>query len=182
MKGASASGNVPPEENDQEIIIDDTQVRDVQGEEETTPQGIPELTRANDDHSESETNIFKDHSYRKRKHITPAKSDADKAFIDWIAMKKHRESKTNQEELQDGDWLFLRSLLPDLKKLSDKRKRHIKLKFATLLSEELDKAEADTETSSTSYSWGSTSFQSHDQGPSPSILIQDDTNYITLLQ
>lgn len=87
-------------------------------------------------------------------------------------MKKKKKMKNIQEDQQDFS-LFFRSLLPDFKKLNDKRKRHLKLKFATILNEELDRADADFEDSNpTSHSWGSstTSFQ-----PPSSSMVQSNT-------
>lgn len=81
--------------------------------------------------------------------------------------------KNIQEDQQDSDWLFFRFLLPVFKKLNDKRKRHLKLKFATILNEELDQADAGVEDSNyTSHSWGSSkaSFQ-----PPSSSMVQSNT-------
>jgi hypothetical protein len=88
-------------------------------------------------------------------------------------LKKRKEIKTIQEDQQDGDWLFFRSLLQDFKKLNDKRKRSLKLKFSTILNEELDRAESGAEDSSfTSYSWGSSTIPFQ---PSSSSVDQSDT-------
>lgn len=85
-------------------------------------------------------------------------SDSDKSFIEWLELKK-KEMKTIQEDQRDGDWLFFRTLLQDFKKFNGKRKRNLKLKFTTLLNEELDRADAGAEdSSSTSYSWSSSSI------------------------
>lgn len=67
---------------------------------------------------------------------------------------KNRDRRRTPRE-EDNNQLFTRSLLPDFKKLSNKRKRGLKLKFATLLNEELNLAE--TEASSTLCSWASSS-------------------------
>ncbi|XP_014239922.1 transcription factor Adf-1-like [Cimex lectularius] len=124
MKGASMSGNVLLKE---EIDYDmqETSAHD----EEGTLEDTPEVTPANETLLKlEEAEIHQDPTPSKRRRMSNEQSHSDKFITD---------------EQQDGDWLFFRSLLQDFKKLNEKRKRYLKLKFATLLYEELDQAEAE---------------------------------------
>lgn len=74
-----------------------------------------------------------------------SENDAEKSFANWLEMKKHDEIKRNCESPADNaDWLFFQSMLPDFKKLNDRRRRYLKAKFLLLLNEQLDEAENDT--------------------------------------
>lgn len=179
MKGASTSGNVPPEEDsDHDIHATDKQATDIQEEDtqDTVTQNkedFSDITPVSEAILEAETETHYDPTPPKKQKITPKQINSDKLLIEWLELKKKKEMKNIQEDQQDSDWFFFRSLLPDFKKLNNKRKRHLKLKFATILNKELDRTDADVEDSnSTSHSWGSstTSFQ-----PPSSSMVQSNT-------
>nr|XP_023020829.1 transcription factor Adf-1-like [Leptinotarsa decemlineata] len=141
MKGASTSGNVPPEEDTQgdEGTLDTTETQVEEGLSDT-----PQAPSVDEVSVDNETDIHQEPRPRKKRKIITLSSDADKAFIGWLDIKKNKAQTPSEQEKEDSDWLFFRSLLPDFKKLGDRRKRGLKIKFATLLNEELDLAEAET--------------------------------------
>lgn len=74
---------------------------------------------------------------KKRKlHSQTSDNATDIAFMEWVNMK-------TQNKQEDSDLLFFRSLLPDLKKLDDRRKRIFKSKIMTTLHDMLDEVEHD---------------------------------------
>ncbi|KAG8223267.1 hypothetical protein J437_LFUL001544 [Ladona fulva] len=73
------------------------------------------------------------------------KNKVEDAFLEWMRMKKETKEKE-----RDADEMFLKSLLPDLKKLSDRRKRKFKIQAMSLLNSMLEEDERETSGSSVS--------------------------------
>lgn len=101
-----------------------------------------ELTLSDDNEHNSDsltaTPIEKDVITKKRKVISQLENEADGgSFVKWVNATQNNQNKTKEE---DADLLFLRSLLPEVKRLSDKKKRTFKRKVLTLLDELLDDA------------------------------------------
>lgn len=114
---------------------------------------------------------------KKRKVVTSI-HDADKAFVEWLASKKEGETRKleNENERNDPDWLFLKSLLHDFKKLDDRRKRVLKANFMVQLNEQLDEAEREAsgfQCSPCATSASSAPLPTHFPMP-PSVLSDDD--------
>ncbi|KAK4884899.1 hypothetical protein RN001_001170 [Aquatica leii] len=83
---------------------------------------------------ESSNSIGTTTTYKKIK-IDSIKSDANTSIVDGNIKTQ------NQNTEDDADLFFFRSLLPDFKKLDDRRKRNLKSKFISLLNYTLDEAE-----------------------------------------
>ena len=137
MKGASKSGKEPPEE---EIGKQSgTHVEEVSslgnGSQAT------HLASPHEPLPETESEISQDPVPRKKIKIIPKQSDVDKAFTEWLEIKNNKAQTPLEQKQEDSDWLFFRSILQDFKKLDEKRRRNLKIKFATLLNEELDQVE-----------------------------------------
>ncbi|XP_072397090.1 uncharacterized protein [Diabrotica undecimpunctata] len=98
------------------------------------------------------------HPYKKKKicHQTSTNSSkstqADDAFIEWLKQKK---GKDNAEE--NPNLFFLRSLLPDMMRMTDKQNRRFRQKVIGLMDDILEDADINTQTCSSSGSNATTS-------------------------
>lgn len=128
MRAGEASGNIPQPEEESD---DTTEVLvETQGEDENMSD-ISERASIVE-------NVMQDQRPLKKRTKISHEDEADQAFIEWLQEKKQRNHNKRTLEEEDGDWLFLQSLLPDMKKLSDRGKRVLKAKYLLFLNEQLD--------------------------------------------
>lgn len=99
MKGASTSGNVPPEEeSDHDIHATDKQAMDTQEEDtlDTITQNkedFPVVTPVSEAILEAETETHYDPAPPKKQKITSKQNDSDKLFIEWLELKRKKKLK-----------------------------------------------------------------------------------------
>ena len=141
MKGNSTSGNLTaPSEGEEESTNDgrsaevqNTQVSDenyCDREFETSRKVTSPVSNTADPQllaEDSPQPIEKSPPQKKNKLESRPKTDVDSAFTEWLSMKKEKQSKQ-----EDADLLFLKSLLPDIKKLDERRKRVYKVKMISV--------------------------------------------------
>ncbi|CAG9861563.1 unnamed protein product [Phyllotreta striolata] len=126
--------------------------RKVDDEEESTTDSVQESRRKRDssDESENEFESLEERSIKlesgpdssNRPEKRPS-SDNEAPLLDWFDMKEYKKMKRNEYDQDDSDWLFFRSVLLDFRKLENRRKRALKVKFMALLNEQLDEAETE---------------------------------------
>lgn len=177
MKGPSSSGNIMRETEeviDSQMTVDDDQLSDTvdteteiveplqhsETDETLQPSEIDEPLQPSETEEPFQSSEIVVPLQRKRKKGTSQeedqlRNDANNAFVEWVAMKKQSATKTMENRQRDSDWLFLESLLPDMKKLDNKRRRTVKMKMMQLIYEQLD--EAERETSAPFSPWSSSS-------------------------
>jgi hypothetical protein len=137
MKGSNTSGNVPAPSEDRSDGCSELQTTtDIQDAADCgTTEEPPHILDGPSFDTESEV-IQQPRPSKRRMETSNNKTDA--AFIEWLGMKKRRETRKTEKEERDADWLFFQSMLPDFKTLDSRRKRALKTKFLLLLNEQLD--------------------------------------------
>jgi hypothetical protein len=144
MKGGNTSGNVPaPSEDKTDECSEGTSelqtTTDTQDAVDcVTTEEPPNIL--NEPPFDTESEVIQQPRPSKKRTETP-NNKTDAAFIEWLGMKKRRETRKTEEEERDADWLFFKSMLPDFKKLDSRRKRALKAKFLLLLNEQVDESE-----------------------------------------
>lgn len=108
----------------------------------------------------------KSYNFAERKASASTTSNAaDDAFIEWMKTKKERDSCKECPNMS-----FLRSLLPDMKKMTDKQNRRFRQKVISLIDDILEDADVRASRSSTPYASSLSSL--YCQTPSPSDPIR----------
>lgn len=144
MKGSNTSGNVPaPSEDKSDYCSEGTSTlqttRDTQDSADSgRTEEPPNISDEPPFDAESEI-IQQLRPAKKRMEGPENKTDA--AFIEWLGMKKRRETRKTEDEERDADWLFFQSILTDFKTLDSRRKRSLKAKILLLLNEQLDECD-----------------------------------------
>jgi len=149
MKGSLSSGNLDAETSDSKEEINDLQRNLETSDVTSAEQNLQEDDEVSDilpfanTESEIVVPLRPKRKASQQQQSEQGRNDVNNAFVEWVAMKKQNTQKSEEYEQRDPDLLFFKSLLPDLKKLNDKRRRVVKMKIMQLINEQLDEAERD---------------------------------------
>lgn len=185
IKSRAQSGNLPSPSNENDPVDETTNVSDVctqenddQYSESQNETDAETQTTTSEYHTEApdfvERSKFASQTARKKFRQTPAatstsalQNEADKCFIDYV----------KRQSTEDADLEFLRSLLPDVKKMDPRRKRRFKTSILEMIDNILVEQEDEAlRIPSTMNSWNRSS-EICEQTPVPSRMTSGDCNH-----